>query len=137
MTLRCIHALQAAILCAVIALPFSYLILSITEITDNLVFSMIAAVGSACIMTPGIWYLAFPNTNCPPKRGIWVGPLIVFFVMWLMLVFISININETYLEGGSVFKIVLKAVTMSLLFTVFGSFYIGALLFPFAALIAV
>ena len=124
-------------LCALSALPVSYLIFAFSNDSGHALFGTMAVGGAALITSPAIWYLAFPDTHVSPRRGIWIGPLMVFAAMWGMFMAISLNISAAYLDSGGMPAILFKAVFMSLLFTLFGSLYTGLLLFPLSALIAV
>lgn len=136
MTIRVVHAFQASIISALVALAVSYPILVVAEAVDSPVFGALTACAAALVVAWPAWYLAFPGVNTSPRRSIWIGPLIVFLSMWAIFVVFALTIDATYLDSGSAFDILAKAVFMGLFFSVFGSLYTGILLFPLSILIA-
>jgi len=137
MSLRWVHALQAALLSVIVTIPLSYLILTLGNDASMVKSGTVAACGSVLVTTLSIWYLVFPNPNTPPRRGIWVGPLIVFLSIWIMFTGLGLSFDSTYHDSGGIIAILLKAVLVSFFFALFGSLYAGLLLFPLAIVIII
>ena len=137
MSLRCVHAVQASFLCALVALAVSYPILTVTKLVEDLQLGTLVPGCATAVVALVIWYLAFPDASASPKRGVWVGPLIVFLAMWMMFTVFGLFNNATYLGNEGIMAIVVKTVFVSLFFTLYGNLFLGILLFPLSMVIAV
>lgn len=131
------HAVQASLVSAIAALVVSWPLLLVFRPVDNLIAGALTASGASAVITLVLWYLAFPDLKASPKRGLWVGPLIVFLAMWVMFSIVGIGLDATYLGNEGPGAVVAKSVFMGLFFAAFGSLYTGLFLFPISMGIAV
>lgn len=137
MSLRSTHAVQAALLSALGALAVAYPLLLITEPADDLMLGAVTASVAAAAAALPLWYLAFPNQKASPRRGLWIGPLVVFSAMWGMFAVFGLTGDAAYLGNEGMGAVAAKSVFMGAFFAVFGILYTGIVLLPLSMAVAV